>query len=226
MGDYLDADSMSDRAKMVGLHDSTINNMEIYKEQQIMDFRDDIAFMGDRLIGLIQGNHDYNMTAGYTGTQMLSSLMGCKYLGVACAMIINMRRDATKSSKNMTLMLHHGLSSGQTLGASLNKVQKMSMAFEADVYVQSHDHKLNSGKEDIMKIVRDKKNNTVKIEACTKCYIRGGSYQRGYIPNRSGYAVQKMFQPSTMGSPKIIFTLQRLYDREKERYSIEKSVVI
>ena len=85
MGDYCDFASTSERQALKGisLHDATRELLEQVAHRQLLDFKKQIAFMGDRLIGIIGGNHTFDFADGQTFDDRLASLLGVPYLGVS-----------------------------------------------------------------------------------------------------------------------------------------------
>ncbi len=143
MGDYDDFVSGSERMLLnrKGLHDSTVETLEGIYETHTIRLWNEIKFMNGRLIGLIEGNHYGEFESGITTTQYLAQKMKCKYLGVNSFIRLCFKQKGRNTSNTIDIWAHHGKGGSRKVGGSLNRVEDMLFAANADIYLMGHDHK-------------------------------------------------------------------------------------
>ena len=205
MGDYFDAYSGSERAGLaaIKLHESSLQNMDDFFRQKVEGFAKEIAFMEGRLLGLMEGNHHYEFTDGTTSTQYLCQLMKCKYL--ACVTLCRMVFKYGKGKKNsaIDIFAYHGKGASRLIGGSLNTVQQMAEVWDANIYLMGHDHKKGAGMSSKFKW-SDSPDSHIKEKKLF--YARTGSFLQGYVENKPSYVVDKLLNPTDLGTVKIELT--------------------
>lgn len=210
MGDYLDFMSSSERRSFINgdYHDSTKSTLEELADKHVEQFYCDIKFMQGRLIGLIEGNHYFQYSSGITSTQKLCEMLKCPYLG---CLTFSRLRFRWKSNKTATLDVyaHHGKGAARLLGGSLNRVQQMSEAVEADIYLMGHDHKGPVAFNPRMRL--EKCGNNLCIVERKQFFGRTGSFLRGYVPGQVSYVADGCLNPANLGVTKIDLIPQRLH---------------
>jgi hypothetical protein len=134
MGDYDDLASASERKILVNkdLHDSSLQTLEKLYLSHTKRLYDEIKFMEGRIIGLMEGNHYGEFLNGTTTTQKLAELLKCKYLGVSTFIRLSFSLSSSKAA--IDIWAHHGKGAARLIGGSLNRVQQMGEAAEADIY--------------------------------------------------------------------------------------------
>jgi len=92
-------------------------------------------------------------------------------------------------------VVHHGTGAPRTHGAKANALHRMSLNWDADIYVQAHLHT-----PEAMPITVLAGNRTcTAIRPRNLLLVRTGSYLRAYS-ERGGYAERQMLEPSPLGA--------------------------
>jgi len=208
MGDYDDLASTSERRILNNqdLHDSSRDTLEDLYRGHTERFAKEIGFMKGRLIGFLEGNHYADLMSGITTTQFLCEIMDCKYLGVSCFLMLILKKDIHHSHR-VDVWAHHGLGGGRTAGASINKVEKMCDAAEADIYLMGHDHKKHIAMKSRLRLSDSKRG--ISLENRKIVMARTGGFLRGYVKGKASYIADGAYSPSDMGTVTITMTPQR-----------------
>jgi len=208
MGDYDDLASYSERKVLNNddLHESTQESLDDVYNKRVTDLCKEIGFMKGKLIGLIEGNHYAKFSDGSTSTQRMCQYLGCKYLGVSCAIRLILKKDIHHSA-SIDIYAHHGLGASRLIGGSLNKVQQMDNNIWCDIYLQGHDHKKSVAFQSVLYLSQGKRDCYLKKKKIM--YARTGSFLKGYVCGKPSYVAAKMLTPSDLGVVKIELTPRR-----------------
>ena len=207
MGDYNDSVSGTERLILnnEALHEATkqsiINTFEASNQQFIKE----IDFMKDRLIGFIEGNHYGWYADNMTTTQKMANELSAKYLGVSC--FIRLMFTFKKETAYLDIWAHHGKGAARLVGGSLNRVQQMAEAAEADIYLMGHDHKKSSGTASKLRLLTNK--DTVELHHRKQLYLRTGSFLKGYEHGQASYIADSAMNPTDIGVVKVELTPRR-----------------
>lgn len=208
LGDYDDFSSTSER-EILGnkkLHESTRRTIEDLMDSHNKQFHKEIAFMQDRLIGLIEGNHYGEYQDGTTTTMKLAGMMRTKYLGVASFIrlhIVNHGRGTY-----VDIWVHHGKGAARLPGGSLNRVVQMAESADADLYFMGHDHKKTVGYVPRLCLKHTKKG--VMLKHRRQLFARTGSFLKGYEPGCASYVADAAMGPTDLGFVKISIIPKRI----------------
>ena len=174
-------------------------------------------FNKEKCIGALEGNHHWIFTvteaercifAGETNTTYMCRKQGFPYLGDAAYIQLKIHIDGKYEDELVILASHmYGQGGGGTVGADLNKMEKIEAGFDADVIIGSHSHKKCS--YILPRIVYNKKQNSLDEKPCV--LIKTGAFLRSYIPSRSTYAEKALMRPIDLGW----VTLCISYDKKK-----------
>jgi len=140
LGDYDDLASTSEREAFyhAKLHDTTIKTLDDLMAKRTLEFIDEISFMKDRAVGLIEGNHYYQFDSGQTSTMKMCDSLRCKYLG-GVSVIRLIFRYGKKHLVGVDIYAHHTAGKkaggGRRIGSSLNALEDMTAVWDADVYL-------------------------------------------------------------------------------------------
>ena len=211
MGDYDDLGSASERLILTDkrLHNSTHQTLEVLYLKHTNKFAKDIVFMRGRLLGLIEGNHYGEFQNGATTTQKLCELMGCKYLGVSTFIRLRFLPQTKHHTRlSVDVWAHHGRGASRLMGGSLNRVEQMAEAAEADIFLMGHDHKKSIAPTVRFQLMSSP-NNGVKLHARKILIGRTGSFLKGYEQGVASYIVDNAMKPCDIGVIKIEMTPQR-----------------
>ena len=215
MGDYDDLASTSERAILnnPNLHNSTMRTLDTHYKEHTDEFYKEIEFMGDRLIGLLEGNHYQDLQSGITTTQYLANKMGTKYLGVSSFIRLVLKNTKRNTTQKIDIWAHHGKGASRLVGGSLNKVEHMLTAANADIYLMGHDHKKTVGYVPTLELRECK--GSLKLSSKKKLLARTGSFLKGYMPNEVSYVADMALNPTDLGVIKIELTPRRICNKDK-----------
>ncbi len=201
MGDYDDLASTSERVILSDkrLHDSSAQTLEELYMKHTENLVKEIKFMNGRLIGLMEGNHYAEFQDGTTSTQRMCRMLETKYLGVSS--FIRLTVKCKSKSASIDIWAHHGKGASGLIGGSLNGVQKMAEAAEADIYLMGHDHKKSVGMMDKLTLKEGK--GSLNLHHRKQLYIRTGSFLKAYEDGKRSYVADAMLNPTNLGVVKI-----------------------
>lgn len=221
MGDYDDLGSSSERKILSNpdLHESTTETLDHLYLRHTTDFVKDIEFMRGRLIGLMEGNHYGNLTSGMTTTQKMADMLGCSYLGVSTFIRLTLKQQHKRSnhSSSVDIWAHHGKGASRLAGGSLNTVEHMVGAAEADIYLMGHDHKKSVAYATRL-YLGDSNRGSTHLRERKILLARTGSFLRGYVPGKVSYVADRMLNPSNLGTVKIELTPKQDWKDGSRRY--------
>lgn len=209
MGDYDDLGSSSERLLLghKALHDSTVQTLESLYLKHTMRLAKEIEFMRGRLIGLMEGNHYGEFQNGTTTTQKLSEILGCKYLGVSTFIRLSLAMGGRTTSSSVDVWAHHGKGAARLVGGSLNRVEQMLEAAEADICLMGHDHKKSIGTKTRFRLVHG--NGSVRLSHRKVLIGRTGSFLKGYEEGQPSYIADAAMNPTDLGVIKLELTPRR-----------------
>ena len=221
MGDYDDISSSSERAILgnKNLHNSTIRTLDDHYREHTERFYEEIEFMGGRLIGLLEGNHYSELQSGVTTTQLLADKLGCKYLGVSSFIRLSLHKKGRNSTQCIDIWAHHGKGAARLVGGSLNKVQNMIEAANADIYLMGHDHKKSVGYVPTLELTDA--GGKLSLRSKKKLIARTGSFLKGYVDGEVSYVADMALNPTDLGVIKIELTPRRTAQGKTESYKID-----
>jgi hypothetical protein len=203
MGDYDDLCSTSERPIVFNdaLHDSTKAFIKNTLDDNVNRLCREMDFMKGRLIGLLEGNHFGTYENGTTTTQRMCEKLGCKYLG--CVSMIRLYLNRNTARVSIDIFAHHGKGASRLAGSSINTVQQMAEAVEADIFVQGHDHKRGAMPMSKLRLIHNYQKGAVEIQARKQLYIRSGSFLKGYEDGQKSYVADKLLNPTDLGVVKV-----------------------
>lgn len=220
MGDYQDLASASERRILVSkdLHDSTTATINKLYKSHIEQLVKEISFMNGRLIGLIEGNHYAEFPNGVTSTQVMADKLDTKYLGCSAFIRLSFKHAKTHTS-SIDIWAHHGKGAARLVGGSLNRVQQMAEAAEADIYLMGHDHRKSVGMAD--RLCLSEGYGELHLHHRKQLYIRTGSFLKGYENNKVSYVADMALSPTNLGVVKIEITPRRKRDKGNDRFYLD-----
>ena len=93
-------------------------------------------------------------------------------------------------------------------GGSLNAVEHMVNAAEADIYLMGHDHKKSVAYATRLRLGESNR-GVPKLKERKILLARTGSFLRGYVPGKISYVADRMLNPTNLGCVKIELTPRR-----------------
>lgn len=223
MGDYDDLMSGSNRdiLKNPKLYDTTKLTLEETYLWHTKRLAKELSFMKRKIIGLIEGNHYAEFQNGTTTTQKLCEFLGTTYLGVSSFVRLSFSSSTKhKSTSSIDIWAHHGKGASRLIGGSLNKVQQMGEAANADIYLMGHDHKKSVGLLTKLELTQGGSNG-IKLHHKKQLYARTGSFLKGYEQNTASYIADGAMSPTDLGVVKIELTPRRIREGGKETEYID-----
>ncbi len=211
LGDYNDFASDREQKKLLkegyALHETTMENIHDLVERQNRKFAGEIKQMNGKLLGLIDGNHNWRFPNGVTASEDLSNRMGCEHLGWICYFTIKLKIKNINKYHNIDIVACHGRGGGKRAGASINQVEDLKGIFPlADIYVMGHDHQLWVRPMDVLWKPRE----ISSLKQKTQYLCRSGSFKKAYTPNTSGYEIGRLLKPATLGALKLRIGIRRV----------------
>ena len=109
------------------------------------------------------------------------------------------RSDEEKTTQRdgwtLTIFMHHGTGGGKLAGSKAINLERLPMAFDADVFAVGHTHtKLALPKR---RIGIDSRR--MQVVDKPMALINTGAFMRNYTQGRDGYCEEKLFYPQGMG---------------------------
>jgi hypothetical protein len=210
MGDTHDFASYSEvhKIKSSALHETTMAKFDEMAQKDNRDFCKEISFMRGKLLGFVEGNHNWTMSDGKTANEDLAERMGSESLGWLCHYTLNFEFN-NNAHYNIHMILNHGKSAGgKTAGNSVNQVDWLRNIFPAGhVYIQGHDHERWARPVSVLMPVSC--TGGTKIKQLRQYLCRSGSFLKGYHDGCASYTVRGLFRPSDLGSIQLIISFHR-----------------
>jgi hypothetical protein len=154
----------------------------------------------DKIIGAIDGNHEERMVdyVGLSPTVNLCYSLGVPYYGNSAVIKFQVGSRMRGSKEDFRVQyigyFHHTTGGGATVGAKLNRVDKLRQLFmNADFYAGSHNHMLGVMPTQVPMLSKG------KIVMHRQMLVDCG----GYLSWDGSYAEHKQLPPLKMGSPRI-----------------------
>lgn len=222
MGDYIDSMSTSERDAMIRatMHESTTCDLENMASAKVSTLAKELDFMRGRLIGLMNGNHFFSFPSGINSDQKLCEKLGCKYLGVSS--FIRLTFDNVGRRETFDLWVHHGAGAARLPGGSINRVDQMREAAEADAYAMGHDHKRSViPANPKLHVAQDSKHNGIRLKEKQQWLLRTGSFLKAYEDGQVSYNADAARGPCSLGHVELEFTYTRSRIRGAEETRLE-----
>ena len=202
-GDYIDFASGSNRQRLDrrSLHDSTYFKLAEQAQTDADNLIEELLPFKGKILGLLEGNHYFELPDGRSTTEYLCDVLDCKYLGGT-----SMVRLAQRYQNNTTYLdiaLRHGRGAGQSAGATLNELEKFSRGFLADIYLMGHDHK-SAWYPKAHMYNRYTSSGELVTEKREQHFIRTGGLLDSFTVNRESYAVGAQYNPIPIKASEIL----------------------
>lgn len=232
MGDFNDFASAKEQKVLSrsDIHDQTRDKFDEIVKRDNRKFAEEISFMRGRIIGMLDGNHNWVFRDGTTATQDLCDRLGTTYLGWLSHIFINFNIFSSKGKKRypsdsnirMFIVPCHGKAGGKLMGTSINQVDDLTKIFPvADLYIMGHDHQRGAWPKSIL-VPFDR---GPEIKQKRQFLARSGSFKKGYCDGVSGYEVGRLLRPSDLGG--IVFSVSLHRDlRQGDRIVLDIRAII
>jgi hypothetical protein len=232
MGDFCDGCSTSERAVLLsgGIHDTTKETLRGVYRGIVKTLANELGFMRGKTIGMLGGNHFYELENGENTDHVLSHALGAKYLG--CTGFIRLvldvegrhrgrQKGTVNSSVVFDIFANHGKGGGKTVGATFNSIEDMMKVADADLYLMGHTHgKGTTPSFPRMKLVPDRKGG-VTVRARTPHLGRTGSYLKGYENGKTSYTCDALYPALALGHISFEITPVRIQKDGVDRIELQ-----
>lgn len=211
MGDYIDTFSPSNRGRLSQalLYDTAMKGVD----KMALDLTDELFLAAlspskGRWLGLLEGHHYHQFRDGGTSDQYLAQKLDAKFLGSSAYVRLMFASGTRRGS--VLIWAHHGVGSGVSIAAPLNKLAPVMRGFEADIYIIGHFTSKDGKPIDRVEPVFRKKGNPPILVHRTKLLVASGGFMKGYVPGarqgsvpRGNYVERGMMLPAALGGPLI-----------------------
>lgn len=210
MGDFNDfaASKEQDAIKKAKIHDQTRNKFDQIVERDNRRFVNEISFMRGRMIGLLDGNHNWVFADGKTATEDMAERLNAPYLGWLSHITLDLdiyHSTGTRRGINVIriyIVACHGKGGGKLMGTSVNNVDDLRKIFPAaDIYIMGHDHQRYAVPSSVLL----PSNTGGDIKQKRQFLARSGSFKKGFCEGVSGHEVGRLLRPSDLGA--IVFSI-------------------
>jgi hypothetical protein len=183
--------------------------------KQLADELRPLKRKGSEIIGLGSGNHymDFTFktkdcTEKIHSDAYLAGLLGIPYLGTMNHMAITLADEKSGKRATVKIIMHHGAGGAQTVGGSLNRVQRMLNGWNASIGLMGDDHQ--RAVIPIGSILdTDDIGGRPTVLFQVRWAARTGSFMRGFEINQSSYVVDRCFNPTSIGTVEFELMLRK-----------------
>lgn len=214
MGDYIDADSPSNRKRMQAMwgemYDSTRATVLAGRAHYLEEVKKLLKPTVGHWIGLLSGHHYSEFEDGTNADSRLAQYLQTKYLGRSTMLHLRFKGRGYHGV-TCKIWAHHGEGSGQSVAAAINKVMQRAVPYWfANLYLMGHYH--SKGTQPIPWIESTTgKDGEVKLQGTTRYIVSTGGWLAGYAENsknvfglpEGNYIEKAMLAPHTLGAPVI-----------------------
>ena len=223
LGDYHDLASAREQVHLNrnALHETTMESLDELVAKNNRKFAEEIKQMRGRLLGLVDGNHNWRFPNGITASEDLANRMGCEHLGWLAHITLTFKFGGGKS-QNVYIVACHGRAGGKRIGTSINQVEDMKAIFPmADIYIMGHNHDRGAWPMDILYPT-----NGGEIKQKRQFLCRSGSFKKAYEDGKSAYEVGRLLRPADLGALKLNISFHRDQSGGKDRIITDIEAVI
>lgn len=149
----------------------------------------------DRVLGMHFSNHYGRLVKETTMNELkrIADRLQVPYLGYTAFTKILMKSG--KKKRTFMLWSSHGWGGGEWPGAKVNRLNRLLLKYDADVYVQGHTHQLLS-----INLARLRLDGRNRVKAQPIICGYSGSWYRTYGHNIDGsYAEERQYMPLAIG---------------------------
>lgn len=209
MGDYIDTFSPSNRARLrsANLYDTAMKATDKMASDLVEElYEEALAPSRGRWLGMLEGHHFHEFRDGTTSDQKLTNMLQGNFLGTSAYVQLKFMMGGGKKSGAVTIWCHHGSGGGTTIGAHLNKLERLTAKWHADIYLMGHvPSKANAPVDYIVPVFPPRGGKPMLIHR-TLVLAGTGGFMRSYVEGaragdipRGNYAEQGMMPPAALG---------------------------
>jgi len=156
--------------------------------------------IADRILGACSGGHEFKhmfRVCGYDWTYNLMKRLGREevYTRDGGVLLFKIAPVVDGDTSFFSAVYTHGWGGARTRGAKIVKLERLAQGIDADMYILSHDHTQNLGRDNYLTFPDYEVASPVVHR---KLLVSTGAF-RGY----AGYPFRSGYQPSDLGTPRI-----------------------
>ncbi|MFA5238348.1 MAG: hypothetical protein WC476_01395 [Phycisphaerae bacterium] len=182
---------------------------------QYQEIKDALMPMKGRILGVHEGNHEHTIRRDYLRdiTLDLAREWEAKPLSFTAMTRLTFaqkrknprqdRNEKVEKSIKYNIYSTHGSGTSTTTGSKINRIEKLTKSFDADIYLYAHTH---------LKLITDSqrklglsKTGNCKLVDSNKIFALTGGYLKQGQDHDSHYSERKGYEPLQTGSPALLF---------------------
>ena len=181
--------------------DERIDFLKSMGEKQTRKIVSVLEPIKDKCIGIGEGNHEleYRKRHDHDPAASIAARLGAKFLTYEALTRIYVSGPDGRKRYSIVIYTHHGWGGGETPGAGLNRMSRLVINWDADIYVTGHDHKLATA-------VTPRLGISIKGKFTDRpvALIQSGTYLKTKQPGIQGYEVKKGHKPNPIGCSEMV----------------------
>jgi hypothetical protein len=207
MGDYCECIVLSDPrfepSEISPEFQGRLGDIAVAQGEQ---FIADILPIKDKIIGMIDGNHEFELKRRHYYDLTLSACrtLGVPYLSDTAMIRLVFRRESDTSkhveSHNVFIYAEHGAGGGGKSGGKVNSLCDLMAHFEADLYLRGHVHDKIVVPKPMLRMTGQGK---AKLIQKKRFGVLTGCFYKSYEEGSSSYGQRKGYAPNEIGCPAI-----------------------
>lgn len=214
MGDYHDFASSSEEKHLKAgkIHETTMEAIEEMVLRKNRAFSIECNQMRGKLLGLIDGNHNWTFTNGKTSTDDLAERLGTECLGWLSHLTIKFvfKNMGGHAGTSVYIVPCHGKAGGKLLGTSVNQVTDLKNVLPvADIYAMGHNHDRGAWPESIIIPLTSPTTGETKLKQKRQFFCRSGSFKKAYVDGTSTYETGRLLRPADLGALRLTIAFHR-----------------
>lgn len=223
MGDYSDAFRPTIRARLNGTFADDKGSrfqLDTHIMKSMQSLAEKLQPLKNRIIGLLEGHHYYDLVGGMTSTQYLCQLLGVKYLSFACVVQLHITRS--KSHKKIVdIFATHGCGGSKYSHSDLAHLERNIMpSWDCDLYLRGHSTKVYVAHgAPLNKISRAPLEKGIKILKRQRLLVNTGGFMEGYVPGTTTYVEEKNLPPCALGWAVIELHIRNTKGEDRENFT-------
>jgi hypothetical protein len=206
LGDTNDFASFSGRKKIdkADMHDEEMNKLDTWVMIDEDVVFDEMGFMGDDCLGLVEGNHGWLYSSGpykgRTSAESLADRMGCPYLGDLAYIRVAFSFKNTNKQAHIDILACHGKAGGKLLGTSVNQIADLMPLFPmVDIYIMGHDHQRYGHPTSTMFVQKSHGADKLIVKQKRQWLCRSGSFLKVFEEDVPSYMIGRYKKPNELG---------------------------
>lgn len=227
IGDYADHVVYTDakRFNPAGMNTKNMDNLALAQCQYVVKL---MRPFRDRILGLLEGNHEYEIARRghinpmtYICGPVKEGGLNVPYLSYCSVVTLSINR-LPKQVQNYQIYAHHGWGGGKNFAAGINNVNQMkNFVNDADLYMMGHVHKQMIAPLDGGMYVsrRDPLNMRERLQYGVLTGSFMNTFASGANTGHITYTEKQGFPPVKKGCPVIWLRVNSNSRREKEKHA-------